>query len=108
MSTSPRLRAFISGVYREFSKHRDLCDQLCRRYDIEPVRVDTAGAMATDPLQAGLALIDGCDAFIGIVGNSYGSRPGKRSLSYIELEYDRAVERGVPCYIFFQDESVLS
>jgi len=56
------------------------------------------------PANASAALMDRCDLFVGLYGLRYGERVGDRpEISFTELEFDLATERGLPRLIFAVD-----
>ncbi|MFM9047089.1 MAG: SUMF1/EgtB/PvdO family nonheme iron enzyme [Cyanobium sp.] len=56
------------------------------------------------PASASAHLMDRCEVFVGLYGLRYGERVGDRpEISYTELEFDLAKERGIPKLIFVLD-----
>jgi len=57
-------------------------------------------ALDADAIQASLALVDKADIYIGVFAFRYGHQPIGHNISITEMEYDRAVQRGIPRFIF--------
>ncbi len=58
-------------------------------------------AQPEPPAKVCVEAIASSDVYVGIIGFFYGSLvPDRPDVSYTELEYETAVQRGLPCYIF--------
>jgi hypothetical protein len=57
------------------------------------------GSRPETPRELSLAQVVHCNVYIGIFAHRYGS-------GITEAEYRRALERGIPCLIYFKDDSV--
>jgi tetratricopeptide (TPR) repeat protein len=110
MSNSPRTirrdtRVFISAVTRELGSVRTLVKKALEDNDYHAVEQDNFPPDYRD-LKAKLReRINSCDAVVHIAGHCYGAEPPERPAdaprrSYTQLEYDMAVERGKPVYVF--------
>ncbi len=56
-----------------------------------------------DAISLSLAMVDRADIYLGIIGQRYGYIPSENNLnriSIVEMEYNRAVELGIPRFIF--------
>lgn len=51
-------------------------------------------------------VIDLCDYYVLIIGKRYGSVHPDTGKSYTEMEYDYAIERGIPVLVFAIDDNV--
>jgi SH3-like domain-containing protein len=67
----------------------------------EPFLVETFGG--TD---SALEMVDRADVYLGVFAYHYGLIPESSDISIAEIEYNRAVERGVPRLIFLLEEHV--
>lgn len=63
--------------------------------------------VATDDEQFNVIkrVIDLCDYYVLIIGKRYGSINQKTNISYTEMEYDYAKEKGIPVLAFIMDDS---
>ncbi|MEL6930829.1 MAG: DUF4062 domain-containing protein, partial [Cyanobacteria bacterium J06600_6] len=64
-------------------------------------------ALDADAIEASLAMVDESDIYIGIFAHRYGYVPEGHDISITEMEYRRAVERGMPILIFVMSDEVL-
>lgn len=64
--------------------------------------------VATDDEQFNVIkkVIDLCDYYILIIGKRYGSINDATGLSYTEMEYNYAIDKGIPVLVFAIDDSV--
>jgi tetratricopeptide (TPR) repeat protein len=62
-------------------------------------------AANADGMAESLRLVDEADIYLGIFARRYGYEPEGYSISITEMEYNRAVERGIPCLIFLMHPS---
>jgi tetratricopeptide (TPR) repeat protein len=62
-------------------------------------------AQHASPVQFSLDLIDKANVYIGVYAYRYGFVPRGQTISLTELEYNRAVERGLPILVFMMDNS---
>lgn len=65
-------------------------------------------ASPADALTVSREYVDQADFYLGIFAFRYGFVPEGQQKSVIELEYDRAIERGIPVLIFIADETAHS
>ena len=50
-----------------------------------------------DAIAESLRIVDEATIYLGIFAHRYGYIPKGNSISITEMEYNRAVERGIPC-----------
>lgn len=62
------------------------------------------GAQDKQPAAFCIEEVQACDVYVGIIGPWYGSvipdRPDLSYVSYVEIEFEAATERGLPRYVF--------
>ncbi len=59
------------------------------------------GAQDKQPAAFCIEEVQACDVYVGIIGPWYGSViPDRPDLSYVEIEFEAATERGLPHYVF--------
>ena len=65
-----------------------------------PLVMEQMPASPTDAVTLSREYVDQADFYLGIFAFRYGFVPEGQEKSVTELEYDRAVERGIPTFIF--------
>ena len=97
----PIKRVFLSSVAEALSEYRrevaraiDLLD------DYKCVRMEDFGARDAPSEEVCRTRIAECDVLVGVLGPWYGSVVPGTQKSYSELEYDVAVELGIPRLMF--------
>lgn len=91
------LRVFISSVTEELEEYWQAATAACVKLGFIPLTLE---ALDTSPDAEPLNVIDDVDIFLGIYAHRYGFVPSGSDVSIIEMEYDRAVARGIPTLIF--------
>jgi hypothetical protein len=94
----------ISSTARDLPDHRKEVMTACQRQGMVPTMMENLPASDDDAIVASLRLVDEADIYLGIFAYRYGYVPKNRDISITEMEYKRAVERGIPCLIFFMHE----
>jgi hypothetical protein len=93
-------RVFISSTSIDLPEHRKKVIAACNQLGLIPDGMEHWPAADAEALELCLAKVDEADIFVGIYAHRYGWIPPGESKSITELEYDRAVKRGVPRYLF--------
>ncbi|MGV9779371.1 HEAT repeat domain-containing protein, partial [Streptosporangium sp. NPDC003464] len=76
------------------------------RAGLVPVDMRYFSAQETAPAEYCRNRVQECDFYLGIIGFRYGSRVPGTDLSYTELEFVSASDRGMPRLLFLLDEEV--
>jgi hypothetical protein len=98
------LQVMISSTTKDLAEHRAKAVNAILRMHMYPLGMEhSLAASSMTPVDASLVLVDQADAYVGIFGHRYGHIPPGSSLSMTHLEYNRAVERGIPRLIFLVD-----
>ncbi|MGB0722918.1 MAG: DUF4062 domain-containing protein [Gammaproteobacteria bacterium] len=100
----PRPTAFLSSTSIDLPEHRRKVTDAILALGLFPDGMEHWPAADSDSLDFCLAKVDQADLFIGIYAHRYGWVPPGQDRSITELEYDRAVERGIPRYLFLMSE----
>ncbi len=97
-----RYQVFVSSTYEDLRTERQQATQAILEAGCFPSGMELFPA--SDDLQWELIkrVIEECDYYIVIVAGRYGSI-GPKGLSFTEMEYDYAVEKGVPVLGFVRD-----
>lgn len=99
----------VSSTTLDLPEHRDkVLDAILRR-GCFPRMMEHATATGETALDFSLRLVDLAEVYIGIFGYRYGFIPNDpvknpNKLSITELEYRRALERGIPVRCFFMGD----
>lgn len=105
-----RKTVMISSTARDLPKHREEVMNACLSQGMFPVMMEHLPANDDDAISASLKMVDDADIYVGIYAQRYGYIPkGKKrnpkQVSITEMEYDRAVKRGIPRLIFVMDKA---
>jgi len=101
-----KYQVFISSTYTDLiEERRNLLDILLMA-DCIPAGMEAFVATDTEQFEVIKKVIDLCDYYVLIIGRRYGSVNTKTGLSYTEMEYDYAIEKGIPVLVFAINESV--
>ena len=103
-----QLRVMISSTARDLPEHRREVMDACLRQGMFPVMMEHLPASDADAAAKSLKMVDGADIYLGVFAYRYGYVPEDNNpdrISITEMEYNRAVERGIPRLIFFMDKT---
>src|ERR1044071_8458243 len=94
-----RYQVFVSSTYRDLQEERQEVMQALLELDCIPAGMELFPAANEDQWTLIKRVIDDCDYYIVIVAGRYGSL-GPAGVSYTEMEYRYAGERGKPIIAF--------
>lgn len=94
-----KYHVFLSSTYTDLIDQRKEVIQALLELDCIPVGMELFPAADDDQWTLIKGLIDSCDYYILIVGGRYGS-VSKSGLSYTQMEYEYAIEKGIPIISF--------
>lgn len=89
----------------DLPEHRRAVLDACIRMAVLPTTMEDFSPDDSEARAQCLSMIDQADLYIGVFGFRYGHVPPGETRSLPELEYDRAVERGIPRLIFLMAQS---
>lgn len=98
-----RYRVFVSSTYEDLRDERREVMQGLLALDCIPTGMELFPAADDDSWTHIQGFIARCDYYLAIVGGRYGSR-GPAGGSYTEMEYDCAVEAGLPVLAFLHKD----
>lgn len=103
--SGPTYRVMISSTARDLPDHRKALEHACLRLSLLPRMMEHLPASDDDAIAASLALVDEADIYLGVFAFRYGHVPRGHDRSITEIEYDRAVERGIRriCFVMADD-----
>ena len=99
-------RVFLSSTSKDLGKYRVAVIETIRRQDHQAVHMERWTAGDRTALEKSLSEVAACDLYVGIIARSYGSKPKAEKLSFTQLEYEKAVENGIPAIFFLLDGKV--
>jgi len=99
-----RTVVMISSSARDLPEHRKEVMDACLRLDVFPTMMEHLPASDADAIAASLEMVNQAEIYLGIFAHRYGYVPAGHAISITEMEYDRAVERGIPRLIFIMDK----
>jgi tetratricopeptide (TPR) repeat protein len=102
------LKAMISSTITDLPDHREQVKDACLRQGMLPLMMEHRPPVDKDAIEFSLGLVDDADIYVGVYGSRYGYVPkdgNPKQISVTEMEYDRAVERGMPKLIFVMNEN---
>lgn len=97
-----KFQIFISSTYQDLKHERAAIFKRIIEFEQIPTGMEFFPATDIDPLQNIKKVIDNCDYYILIVAGRYGSID-KDGVSFTEKEFDYAIGKGIPIFIFLHD-----
>jgi tetratricopeptide (TPR) repeat protein len=110
MDKSDHPNVMVSSTYADLAGHRGEAYDALLRLGFFPVGMEYDSSKAgKDVIDSSLDMVDKAAAFVGIVSHRYGGVPkdatrNPKKFSLTELEYRRALERGIPVYMFLMSD----
>lgn len=102
-----KYQVFISSTYSDLSKERKQVLDVLLMADCIPAGMESFVATDDEQFNVIKKVIDLCDYYILILGKRYGSVNESTGLSYTEMEYNYAIDKGIPVLVFAIDDSVV-
>src|SRR5437588_7470106 len=93
-------KVMISSTARDLPEHRKEVMDACLRQGMFPSMMEHLPASDSEAIAASLKMVDEADIYLGVFAHRYGYVPKGYDISITEMEYNRAVERGIPRLIF--------
>lgn len=106
MAENKKHQVFISSTYSDLKDERRKILDILLMADCIPAGMEAFVASDVEQFEVIKKVIDLCDYYILIIGKRYGSINEESGLSYTEMEYEYAIEKGIPVLVFALDESV--
>ena len=99
-----RLTAMVSSTARDLAEERAAVLQACMELEVFPDMMEHLPASDAEAVQVSTAMVDRADLYLGLFAHRYGYVPAGGERSVTEIEYERAVERGLPRLIFLMHD----
>jgi tetratricopeptide (TPR) repeat protein len=96
-------RILISSTYVDLKAHRSDVDRFLRSMNQQVVEMADFGSDRKDPKTVSLRELASVDYVVLIVAWRYGFVPKGQTHSITELEYDEALQRGLPVFVYLAD-----
>src|SRR5437868_1002692 len=90
----------VSSTALDLPEHRKEVLDACLRMGMFPEMMEQLPAAAADAIAESRRLVDEADVYLGVFAFRYWYVPEGSDISITEMEYERAVERGIPRLIF--------
>ena len=101
-----KYQVFISSTYTDLKEERRKVLDVLLMADCIPAGMEAFVATDNEQFEVIKKVIDYCDYYVLILGMRYGSISPETGISYTEMEYDYAIEKGIPVLVFAIDEKV--
>ncbi|MHC4177411.1 MAG: DUF4062 domain-containing protein, partial [Planctomycetota bacterium] len=98
------LIVMISSTARDLPDHRGHVMDACLRVGTFPKMMEHLPAEDADAIKKSLEMVDQADIYVGVFAHRYGYVPNGHEASITEMEYQRAVERGITRLIFLMHD----
>jgi hypothetical protein len=107
------VKIFLSSTFSDFREERLEVIEVFRRMrtvehlDIDLITIEDFGFSASQPIEKCTDLLSSADAYLGLLGQRYGSMPPGGRRSYTEREYRCAPQRNMPMFLLERTGKVL-
>ena len=99
-----RKTVFLSSTRSDLHAFRQAASEAIQRLGYYSEEMEVFGARDDSPLEVSLAKVSDSDIYIGLLGVFYGSVPPGHDRSFTEMEFDTAVQAGIPRLMFLTAE----
>lgn len=101
-----KYQVFLSSTYTDLINERKKVLDILLMADCIPAGMESFVATDDEQFNVIKRVIDLCDYYILIIGKRYGSINQNTGISYTEMEYNYAIDKGIPVLVFAIDDSV--
>ncbi len=99
-----KYQVFISSTFKDLHEERQKIISILLTADCIPAGMEAFVATDQEQFSVIKKVIDLCDYYILVLGNRYGSIDSNTGISYTEMEYNYAIEKGIPVLVFALDD----
>jgi hypothetical protein len=107
MTQKKKLQVFVSSTYSDLREERQAAVEAILTAGHIPAGMELFAAGDESQMNVIRRWIDESDVYLLILGGRYGSIEHKTQKSYIQLEYEYALEKGKPLFAVVIDEKYL-
>lgn len=93
-------KVMISSTVLDLQSHRERVKDACFRSEFFPKMMESLPARDARAVKVSLEMVDDAEAYIIILAWRYGYVPPGSEISVTEMEFNRAVDRGIPILVF--------
>ncbi|MFL5586450.1 MAG: DUF4062 domain-containing protein [Ktedonobacteraceae bacterium] len=97
-------KVMISSTASDLPEHRKEVLDACWRQGMFPLMMEHLPAIDSEAIAISLKMVEDADIYLCIFAHRYGYVPKGYDISITEMEYNRAVERGIPRLIFLMHD----
>lgn len=98
-----RYQVFVSSTFKDLEEERQKVMRILLDMNCIPAGMEFFPAMDMEQFEYIKRLIDDSDYYVLIIGGRYGSL-SEQGISYTEMEYDYAVQKGIPVIAFLHSD----
>jgi len=98
------LIVMVSSTVRDLPEYRQQVMRACVQQKVFPTMMENLPACDADALAVSRRMVYESDVYLGIFAHRYGYVPAGHHTSITEMEYNWALERGIPRLIFLMDD----
>lgn len=102
-----KYQVFVSSTYTDLRDDRQVAVETILKAGDIPAGMELFAASDESQMDVIKRWIDESDIYMLILGGRYGSIEPKSGKSYIQLEYEYAIERSIPFFAIVMSESLL-
>lgn len=99
-----RYQVFISSTFKDLVDERKAIMEAILNLDCFPSGMELFPASDMEQFEYIKSVIDESDYYVLVVAGKYGSISGETGISYTEMEYDYAKEKGIPIITFIKKD----
>jgi HEAT repeat protein len=96
--------AMVSSTINDLPKHRQHVRDACDRMGVRALMQEHLSAADATAIEVSHDLVDQADVYLGVIGFRYGTIMPGEAKSITEMEYDWALARRLPRFIYLMDE----
>lgn len=96
---------FISSTFEDLKNHRKEVWDILSKYDVNIRGMERFGARKEAPLETCLSEVEQSDIFVGIISYRLGTIDKKSAKSFVQCEYEKALELGREIFIYLIDDN---
>jgi Domain of unknown function (DUF4062) len=99
-----RRTVFVSSTFQDLQTHRKAVWNVLGGFDVSIRGMEQFGARKESPLETCLLELEQSDVYVGIIAFRHGSIESASSMSYTQIEYERAIKLGRDVLLYLVDE----